>query len=111
MNLTVILRYIRVLMLPAFMLGIAAFFAMLGRGLEDNAAAQPVIETLISPVAWVFGVVGIVWLLWCLFQLFRWESGDTDGDCMNCGGDMSQLDGPYGPYRKCKYCGKKRQGW
>lgn len=111
MDLTAIARYCRVLAPPLFMLGIAVFFYMLAGDSESGFAVAAVTDSLLMPVAKVFGGFGALWLAWSGYRLHRWESGDRTGDCTNCGAHMSQLDGRYGPYRKCRYCGKKQQGW
>ncbi len=51
------------------------------------------------------------WGCYRFYRVLRWESGERDGDCRQCGGDTSQLTGRYGPYVKCRMCGGKREGW
>jgi hypothetical protein len=115
MNLTSMARYIRLFGVPSLMIALGSLLPLF---LPDPGSLKETylagLHPLILSAHWLFlGVlaVGLAWFAWAGWQLHRWESGAMVGDCLSCGGSMSQLDGRYGPYRKCRYCGTKREGW
>lgn len=111
MDVTSVARYLRVLALPLFLIGAGLFFYVLAEGSVDRFAVAAKAGLLFMQVAKAACGMGMLWLTWEVFQLYRWEAGRMQGDCVNCSGHMRQLDGRFGPYRKCKYCGNKEQGW
>lgn len=115
MNFTTMARYIRLFGMPLLMIALGILLPLF---LPDPGSLKETylagLHPLILGVHWLFlGVLaaGLTWFAWAGWQLHRWESGAMVGDCLSCGGSMSQLDGRYGPYRKCRYCGTKREGW
>lgn len=110
MNITKIERYVRVLALPVFLMVVGGISVAVGVKAKDALLLASVAPYL------AFGglgaaVFGVFWMIWALFQMDRWERGSIVGTCPNCGGAESSLDGKYGPYRRCRMCGAKREGW
>ena len=115
-NITAIERLIRHLSVPVGMIALGIFLAVTF-GQEETPGGSPVSVMLGGfwyALRWpAMGLVifGASFGLWRLWQLYRWESGEVDGGCLNCGGPMSHKDGRYGPYSICRMCGSKREGW
>lgn len=115
MNFTSMTRYIRLFGMPSLMIalgGLLPLFLPDPGSLKETYLAG--LHPLVTGAHWLFfGVlaVGLAWFAWAGWQLYRWENGAMNGDCDNCGGAMTQLDGRYGLYRKCPYCGSKRESW
>ena len=114
-NFTLMERYVRLFGAPTFLMilgGLLSLFLPAPAVLKGTyiVGLLPLITGahLVAIGALAFG---LTWFAWAGWQLHRWESGAMIGDCPSCGAVMSQLDGRYGPYRKCKYCGTKREGW
>lgn len=110
MNVTKVERYLRVLASPITCMVAGGILVAIGVKAKDALFLESVARYL------AFGglaatVVGLLWMIWVLFQMERWESGTVIGTCPTCGGVESNLDGRYGPYRRCRMCGAKREGW
>lgn len=110
-NVTKLERNIRLFALPGFLMVVGLLASLF---LPDPEAAPPLLKEIV-PVAYLIGLVAVVigsaWFAWRLWQLHRWETGSINGDCHSCGGHMTQLSGKHGAYRKCEYCGSKKEGW
>lgn len=114
-NFTLIARYVRLFGMPTFIISLGILLTLFlpdWGALKDTYLAG--LHPLMMSAHWLAlgGLAfGLAWFTWAGWQLYRWEVGAMNGDCHTCGADMTQLDGRYGPYRKCSYCGSKREGW
>lgn len=104
------MRYVLNLAMPLALT--CSGFLMLA-ALAAVAGIQGVREVAKAAYPFVAGatLLAAAWGCYRYYRILRWDSGERDGDCRNCGGDTSQLDGKYGPYVKCRMCGSKREGF
>ena len=107
-NVTAIERWVRQLATPVALILAGLVFVWAASKLEGLFGTPAV-----GMHTWALAVplVGLIWAAWRLWQMYRWEAGDLEGGCLSCGGPMSQHDGRYGPYSRCRMCGDKREGW
>lgn len=115
LKLTVITRYVHLFGAPIFTVALGILLSVF---LPDPSIFRSTylagLQPLVTGAHWLaFSALalGLAWFSWAGWQLYQWESGEMAGDCHTCGGIMSQLGSRYGPYRRCKYCGAKREGW
>jgi hypothetical protein len=113
-NLTAVERNVRYYGPPAIPLIACFVVAMLT---YPEAPASGVAGVLAQVWLWLHlgAVVGAmfssIWLGYRAWIDWRWERGEYDGGCIQCGGPMRHLHGRYGAYSKCQMCGEKREGW
>lgn len=116
MNITMIERMLRLFAAPSALVLVSMLAMSMLHG--EPGASTDLLSSLTShlwemlrwPLLATFAW-GILWFFLNAWRLYRWESGEADGGCINCGGPMSHKDGRYGPYSKCLICGSKREGW
>ena len=51
-------------------------------------------------------IAGLSWL-YQSYEIRQWERGNRPA-CFNCGGPVADLTGRFGPYARCRICGKTR---
>lgn len=115
-NITEILKYLRLFGRPT-VLTLAGLIgmALLANHAESTggiaASVLAGVSRIFFPICAAIVLAGIAWLCWRLWLLYRWERGELNGGCHNCGGPVSHKDGRYGDYSVCIMCGSKRKGW
>lgn len=113
-NITAIWRWCRNLALPAiiFIIGMVIMIT-LGRLQSADGPMQFLGNVAQSLFPWtpLIPFAGLCWAAYAIWAIWRWENGERDGPCQNCGGPMSSHTGRYGDYSVCKMCGSKREGW
>ena len=79
-----------------------------GFGLLGGLHGHPILAGMVLVWRWVPALVGLAALshgAWVTWQLLQAELGS--GLLCNCGGPLgAERDGRYGPYRRCRCCGK-----
>lgn len=113
-NITTIWRWYRNLAHPAltFTIGMAIMIAV-GR-LQSADGPLLFLGNLaqsIFPWTPLIPLVALCWAAYAAWTIWRWENGDRNGPCLNCGGPMSSHTGRYGDYSVCKMRASKREGW
>lgn len=90
--------------LPAGVVAIAAFVIAL---MLNELQASPLLSGVAGYAPWValvgFGAA-LVMIAAPIWRLWRWEQGEGPM-CHRCGGPLGhEIDGRYGPYRRCLAC-------
>ena len=113
-NITAIERSLRLYSAPGFLtlLGIVGLILIdpSGQGVSGVGVLAIPVKRFAFAAAGLIGIGGALWLGYRGWQEWRWERGELDGDCRECGGVVRHLTGRYGSYSKCMMCGAKRRG-
>jgi hypothetical protein len=84
-------------------------------GYDDNSEPLAgMVASIFRILFWVFAVLelgGLLWLVHNTWQLWRWMNGEMKGGCVECGGNMKQINGRWSQYSQCNMCASNRQGW
>ncbi len=109
-NVTAIERWVRQLGVPvaASLLGLVLVWA--AEVLSGMPAVRGLVTREVLLGVGLIPLAGMIWAAWRVWQMYRWEVGELQGDCQECGGVLSHRTGKYGPYSQCRMCGKKREG-
>jgi hypothetical protein len=89
---------------PAGVMGIVAFIVAIN--LED-LGKNPVFYGLAGWAPWVAlagAITALLLIAASIWRMWRWEQGEGP-TCRRCGGPLGrEIDGRYGPYRRCLAC-------
>lgn len=115
MDITAVTRNVRFLFPPSAAIVIGILVMGASTRVSQNISPYLTLpDTLTLKLLFIGAAISfsaLGWLCWKVYRLARWEAGERNGDCLDCGGGMRQLEGRYGLYRKCDFCRATRKGW